>query len=256
MGLPYTGERIVPGHDNPLFQLHLAVYQFIAPRIHGLVILDAGCGEGYGPAILATSKALVVGIDRSFETIIHAAKKYTSPRLSFLVADCEEIPFPDRFFDAVCSVEVIEHLKDHRRYLSEVRRILKEGGQFAVSTPNKRFSFPCSAAPINPFHVVEFSLENFLDVLLSYFSNVQIHGLFDPFRLRDPDTEITRHQVSMRYLQWDFIGLRRLIPRAVKRFIYRRLIGIPAEDVTSVHYPISSERIEEAVHFIAICQTP
>ncbi|HXV93478.1 MAG TPA: SAM-dependent methyltransferase, partial [Pseudonocardia sp.] len=54
-GLPLTGERTVPGvpEENYWFRRHEVVYRALAPRCAGGVVLEAGCGEGYGADLLA-----------------------------------------------------------------------------------------------------------------------------------------------------------------------------------------------------------
>jgi len=50
--------------------------------------------------------------------------------------DEDKYPFPSNYFDAVISLATIEHLMNVDHYLSEIRRILKDGGCFYVSAPN------------------------------------------------------------------------------------------------------------------------
>jgi SAM-dependent methyltransferase len=51
------------------------------------------------------------------------------------VADIESLPFRDRYFDTVICSEVLEHLRDHQKAVSEMKRLLKPGKTFAVSVP-------------------------------------------------------------------------------------------------------------------------
>src|SRR2546423_10425196 len=63
--LPLTGERTVPGvpSENYWFRRHEAAYRFAAERIRGRV-LDLGCGEGYGAAVLSDEHAVTAGEPR------------------------------------------------------------------------------------------------------------------------------------------------------------------------------------------------
>jgi ubiquinone/menaquinone biosynthesis C-methylase UbiE len=47
----------------------------------------------------------------------------------------ERLPFDDLAFDLVLCTETIEHVRDVQLLVSEVRRVLRPGGQFAVTTP-------------------------------------------------------------------------------------------------------------------------
>jgi SAM-dependent methyltransferase len=75
----------------------------------------------------------------------------------------------------VVSFEVIEHLPDYRALLSEARRVLKPGGVFLVSTPNRAY-YAESRAQVgpNPFHVREFDYAEFTQILADFFPHVEI----------------------------------------------------------------------------------
>ena len=51
------------------------------------------------------------------------------------MASAQELPFPDATFDKVVCTEVLEHVPDDKRALSEMVRVLKPGGLIAVSVP-------------------------------------------------------------------------------------------------------------------------
>src|SRR5439155_807663 len=60
----------------------------------------------------------------------------TAARVRIVRADAESLPFRDESFDAVVATEVLEHLDEPGRMLSEARRVLRPGGQFFMTTPN------------------------------------------------------------------------------------------------------------------------
>jgi hypothetical protein len=71
--------------------------------------------------------------------------------------------------------EVIEHLENWRGFLSEARRVLTGGGQFVVSTPNKRYYTESRGAEgANPFHVHEFDFEEFRAELQAIYPQVSM----------------------------------------------------------------------------------
>jgi len=150
-----TGERTLPGipEENYWFQRHVVAYRFAAGLVRGKEVLDAGVGEGYGAAMLASSSARVVGVDLEPDVIEHAASRYPSVR--FQTADLLALPFPERSFDAVVSLQVIEHLHRPREFVSECARVLRPGGVLVLSTPNRLTFSPEGIR--NPFHTVEFS---------------------------------------------------------------------------------------------------
>ena len=74
-----TTERIIPEHFNTrderlLYLRHVFAYEFARTIIKpGDSVLEVGCGEGYGSAMLAERAQHVIGIDKSEEAIAHAA---------------------------------------------------------------------------------------------------------------------------------------------------------------------------------------
>ena len=97
-------------------------------------VLDFGCGRGAAAAVFAEAGHDVVGVDVA-ERLVAVARE-TVPRAEFHVVDSEtRLPFPAASFDACYSSEVIEHLFDIRGFVSEVARVLSDGGQFLLTTP-------------------------------------------------------------------------------------------------------------------------
>jgi len=99
-------------------------------------ILDVGCGDGNFTALISkVCKAKeVYGVDIS-EKGVEMAKKNGIKALRVDI-DEENLPFKDNYFDAVLSLEVIEHLYDPDHLLDEVYRVLKPNGIFVLTTPN------------------------------------------------------------------------------------------------------------------------
>src|SRR5689334_17512921 len=72
-------------------------------------ILDAGCGEGFAMrAVMGNADADIVGLDGSPEALVLAHQ--FNPQRSFTAGDLFQLPFPDRSFDLVVCMEVLEHL--------------------------------------------------------------------------------------------------------------------------------------------------
>ena len=178
--LEFTGERVVPGVADPdLLNEHTARYRFAAHYVRRFgpeaVILDAGCGTGYGTAEFAVVAASVTAFDISGEAVKAARDLYARPGVRWLQAGCESLPFADGSFDLVVAFEVIEHLERWRELLSEAKRVLKPSGVLLVSTPNKAYYAESRAeAGPNPFHVHEFEYDEFCSALAEIFPHTSL----------------------------------------------------------------------------------
>lgn len=128
---------------------HLIRYWWAASLADGRRVLDAGCGMGYGSALLAARGAASVDAVDVAEPVVEAARAQGTP-VRFAVGDVRSLPFPDDAFDLVVCFEVIEHIDDQARALDEFRRVLAPGGLLAVSSPNRDVYVPG-----NPHHVHE-----------------------------------------------------------------------------------------------------
>ncbi|MEE8599769.1 class I SAM-dependent methyltransferase [Euzebya tangerina] len=190
--LPITGERTVPGveAENYWFQRHVIAYEWAATRCRDRVVVDAGCGEGYGLPILARRAASVTGIELVAPVVDHVRRAY--PDQPVLEADICDTGLPSSSVDIVVNLQVIEHLPDVPRFLGEVSRILRPGGELIVATPNRLTFSPHDdhgADPTNVFHVEEFTAAELIDRLrtLGAFTVEQVLGVHHGARLRALD---------------------------------------------------------------------
>jgi len=103
------------------------------------VILAAGCGEGYIERQISGFKHLYL-VDYS-STAISLAKANLgqSQELTYLRANLEKLPYPNKFFDKIMCSEVIEHTPHPQKLLQEFHRILKDDGFLIISFPNEPF---------------------------------------------------------------------------------------------------------------------
>ena len=172
----FTGERVIPGLvDNNLFNEHLARYRFAVRFVQpGAVVLDAGCGSGYGSAELGAAGS-ITGTDISADAVRYAQENFGRHGVRFVQAACERLPFADAIFDVVTTFEVIEHLEHWQKLLEESRRVLKPSGVLLVSTPNKNYYAEARAgAGPNPFHCHEFEYKEFERALYEVFPHVRL----------------------------------------------------------------------------------
>jgi len=162
-----------PSWGSPLVNVQesAARYAFVAPRVRGSRVLDVACGSGLGSHFLATRGArFVIGVERSAEALDEPRMRSLLGEARFVRADALALPFFDAAVDVVVSFETIEHVDDPRRFARECRRVLRRGGRFYLSTPNRGVT---QWLPPNPFHLREFTQSELIEMIGEYFSQVQ-----------------------------------------------------------------------------------
>jgi 2-polyprenyl-3-methyl-5-hydroxy-6-metoxy-1,4-benzoquinol methylase len=119
--------------------------------LHPRKVLDVGCARGFHVLAFKRLGIEVEGVENS----TYALSKSPAEIRDFLhQVDLEsgKLPFGPEQFDVVTMLEVIEHLKDFRHALSEVKRVMRHNSFFFITTP---------APPSNedPTHVSVYPLE-------------------------------------------------------------------------------------------------
>ena len=105
----------------------------------GLPVLDIGCGGGFLAERFAALGCAVTGVDPSPASVsaalAHAAGH--GLRIDYRVGVGEELPVRDAAFDVACCCDVLEHVADVDRVISETARALKPGGLYLFDTVNR-----------------------------------------------------------------------------------------------------------------------
>jgi 2-polyprenyl-3-methyl-5-hydroxy-6-metoxy-1,4-benzoquinol methylase len=118
----------------------LARYKFCAKMLQGKKrILEIGCGDGFGMPIIAQDAEYVLGIDiddRLIEGNRQRLKRIKNAEFQ-KINICESVP--KRKFDAVFSIDVLEHLDPplEKPFMDNTCRCLKDDGVCIIGTPNK-----------------------------------------------------------------------------------------------------------------------
>ncbi|MGZ4217234.1 MAG: class I SAM-dependent methyltransferase [Solirubrobacteraceae bacterium] len=98
-------------------------------------VLDLGCGDGRFAQEIARMGAKPIGVEVAQAAIDRARAGH--PDLDFRLAPIDgPLPLDDVSFDVVWTSEVIEHVADTARWLSEVRRVLVPRGRLLLTTPS------------------------------------------------------------------------------------------------------------------------
>lgn len=102
---------------------------------HGETILDLGCGAGVFTRKIG-EKAKVFGLDYSKNNIKSAQFNCKGKQKCFFKeGDVTNVPLKSNFFDKILSTEVIEHIEDDDKMISECSRLLKKRGRLILTTP-------------------------------------------------------------------------------------------------------------------------
>lgn len=107
----------------------------LLPR--GSRILDAGCGLGAVLDSLPEGYELN-GFDYGEINVLRASKRLMS-KATIVQGSLYQIPFPDHSMDMVICLEVLEHIEDDEKAVSEISRVLKSGGYCITSVPSAHY---------------------------------------------------------------------------------------------------------------------
>lgn len=119
-------------HDEEYFNEYLLLIKHFVPV--GSTILDFGCGTGQSTELISCEGYHATGVDGSEKYITRAKIKF--PDKNFIVANANNLPFPDSSFDAVASLNTLEHLDNLEAGLKELARITKPKGLIIIEAPN------------------------------------------------------------------------------------------------------------------------
>lgn len=203
-----TAERVSRDvTDNYVFQRSKLAYVEAAKRVSGRV-LEIGTGTGYGVDIIAPHAVQYVTLDKCRSEELNEMPS----NVEFVQCAVPPLPFEDESFDCVVSFQVIEHIRRDKEFVSEVWRVLKPGGKFIVSTPNRPMSLTR-----NPWHVREYTAEEFR-ALLSIFPSVEALGVGGNERVWSY-YEKNRESVR-RIMRFDILRMQWWLPRWVLQIPY------------------------------------
>ncbi len=164
-----TAERVSRElSDNFVFQRSRLAYYFAAQRIEGRV-LEIGTGSGYGIDIISPHATEFVTMDKFLPNL---EVEELPKNVEMVSAVAPKLPFADASFDYVISFQVIEHIKDDVEFVSEIYRVLRNGGQAIISTPNRPMSITR-----NPWHIREYTNCEFSALLGTKFDKITPHGV-------------------------------------------------------------------------------
>jgi ubiquinone/menaquinone biosynthesis C-methylase UbiE len=107
----------------------------------GWKVLDVGTGTGvFLPYILNAigEKGSVVALDIADEMLKKAKAKNFGGNIKYLNADIMDVPLDDKMFDCVICYSSFPHFRDKKKALSEINRVMKNGGKLVVCHTSSR----------------------------------------------------------------------------------------------------------------------
>ncbi len=107
----------------------------------GQSILDVGCGTGDDVRLLAEivgPEGWVVGTDHTDGLVREARRRSagTDAPVEFHVADARELPFEDSTFDACRTDQVLQHIAETEKVITEMTRVTRPGGRIVTCEPD------------------------------------------------------------------------------------------------------------------------
>ncbi len=234
MKILQTAERVSHEDmsDNYVFQRSLLAYLEAAKMVSGDV-LEIGAGEGYGIKHIAPKADKYLTLDKH---PVYIDPEYTN--VSFKQMNIPPLSgIEDNSFDFVVSFQVIEHIEADNKYVSEIHRVLRPGGKFILTTPNKKMSITR-----NPWHVREYTIEELIKLLGQSFSKVDAKGVFGNEKIMD---YYNKNKASVRKItRFDIFDLQHKLPRQILQIPYdilnrmnrKKLLNQNNNLVSDIHY--------------------
>jgi len=131
-------------HYGSTMPVYLSVIRYLKQikLKKGMKLIELGCGTGRGLSYIKINfpELEVYGADYCKENIEYGKKAYGKTGSIFNHVQAQETQFPDNSFDFIISSHVIEHvlIKDGKKFMEEIHRMLKKGGYAFVGTPNRK----------------------------------------------------------------------------------------------------------------------
>ena len=133
-----------PADESERFGLQMYHQAASWVSVEGRDVLEVGSGRGGGASYLARylHPRSYVGVDLSEPGIGFCNRHHQVPNLRFVKGDAEQLPFEDDTFDVVLNVESSRCYPHIMRFLAEVRRVLRPGGDFLLTDMRWRDDVP------------------------------------------------------------------------------------------------------------------
>ncbi|MTI22177.1 class I SAM-dependent methyltransferase [Fulvivirga sp. RKSG066] len=197
--------------DNPIHQRLLKAYYLAEEHVQG-DLLEIGCGEGRGIAMLEDKVDSFTAIDKIEPVIESLSKQY--PKVKFIQDNIPPLnKVADNSFDVIITFQVIEHIKKDRLFLEEINRVLKPGGKALITTPNIK-----KTLTRNPWHIREYTADELKTLAEQIFSKVTMRGITGNEKVWE---YYAQNKKSVEKItRFDFLNLQYRLPASLLRIPY------------------------------------
>jgi ubiquinone/menaquinone biosynthesis C-methylase UbiE len=170
-------ERISFLYPNDRYFAHLSIYHFASRWCNGKIVLDAGCGTGYGTNHLIKCGAKkVYGVDASSEAISQGRMNFSRENVEFIVENLTTLSrFEDHSFDLIVASNSLEHVEGIDHFFHAAWRLLKKSGVLIVAVPTALNERAVAAELSNPFHLNIWSPRHWFSTLHLYFNSIRCY---------------------------------------------------------------------------------
>jgi SAM-dependent methyltransferase/uncharacterized protein YbaR (Trm112 family) len=183
-----AADEIDPFVQNSISATHGSLYQHLVGKLkeypiphlrlpagNGKLFLEVGCSWGRWCVAAAASGYRPVGIDPSLKAVRAANRvaRQLGVDASYVVGDSRFLPFRDEFFDQAFSYSVLQHLSKKHAHdsLTEIRRVLRAGGNALIQMPNV-FGLRCL------YHQLRRGFREAHDFEVRYWRPAELHSTF------------------------------------------------------------------------------
>lgn len=144
----------------------------VANRYSKGSLVDLGCGVKPYEPLFKDGVSSYYGVD----FLTTAEVNYGERTQADLLADCADTKLPSESYDTVLSTQVIEHVYDTDKYISEIHRLLKKDGNAIITAP---LMWQCHAVPYDYHRFTRYSLEKiFKDKGFEILEITELEGAF------------------------------------------------------------------------------
>jgi ubiquinone/menaquinone biosynthesis C-methylase UbiE len=159
--------NLFEGDYRPTILIKKKCLEKIISNITNALVLDIGASSGSFSKYLENINK-VVSFDISLIAMKKASRKLANPKC--VVGDALYLPFRDKTFNAVLMFDVIEHLNNRDEIVTEVARILRDGGTLAISAPEDMSLYCIIDKSMG--HYIRYSKEELIETLKPSFTPV------------------------------------------------------------------------------------